>query len=77
MKTIELDARYVAYLSSFIFMVAVLVITHSLTVLMLVLFLARGLYLSSNKQSAARIVVSRSGITSRVDNSIYWEVGNA
>ena len=77
MEPIELDARHVAYISLFVFMMTVLVITHSLTVLMLVLFLARGLYLSSNKQSAARIVVSRSGITSRVGNSIYWEVGNA
>jgi hypothetical protein len=76
MEPIELDARHVAYLSLFMFMMAVLVITHSVSILMLVLFLARGLYLSSNKQSAARIIVSRSGVKSRVGKEIYWEVGN-
>ena len=76
MEPIELDARHVAYLSLFMFMMAVLVITHSVAILLIVAFLARGLYLSSNKQSAARIVVSRNGITSRVGDSIYWEVGN-
>jgi hypothetical protein len=76
MEPIELDARYVAYLSLYMFMVAVLVITHSVAVLLVVIFLARALYLSSNKQSVARIIVSRSGVKSYVGNSIYWEVGN-
>jgi type IV secretory pathway VirB3-like protein len=76
MKPIELDARHVAYLSLFMFAVIVLVITHSVAVLLIVAFLARGLYLSSNKQSAARIIVSRSGVKSRVGKEIYWEVGN-
>jgi type IV secretory pathway VirB3-like protein len=58
------------------FAVIVLVITHSVAVLLIVAFLARGLYLSSNKQSAARIIVSRSGVKSRVGKDIYWEVGN-
>ena len=76
MKPIELDARHVAYLSLLMFAVIVLVITHSVAVLLIVAFLARGLYLSSNKQSAARIIVSRSGVKSRVGKEIYWEVGN-
>ena len=76
MEPIELDARHVACLSLFMFAVIVLVITHSVAVLLIVAFLARGLYLSSNKQSAARIIVSRSGVKSRVGKEIYWEVGN-
>jgi len=76
MEPIELDARHIAYLSLFMFMVVVLAITHSVAILVIVAFLARALYLSGNKQSAARIIVSRSGIESRVGNSIYWGVGN-
>ena len=76
MEPIELDARHVAYLSLFMFAVIVLVITHSVAVLLIVAFLARALYLSSNKQSAARIIVSRSGVESRVGKEIYWEVRN-
>jgi type IV secretory pathway VirB3-like protein len=76
MKPIELDARYVAYLSLFMFMVAVLVITHSLTVLLLVVFLTRTLYLARTKKSNALILVYRNGIESRVGNSTYWGVGN-
>ena len=76
MKPIELDARHVAYLSLFMFMMAVLVITHSLTVLVIVAFLARALYLSSSKQSNARIILSLSSIESRVGNGCYWKVGD-
>ena len=75
MEPIELDARHVAYLSLFMFMVAVLVITHSVAVLVMVAFLARALYLSGNKQSAARIIVSRSGVESRVGKESYWKIG--
>ena len=76
MKPIELDARHVAYLSLFIFMVAVLVITHSVAVLLIVAFLARALYLARTKKSNALILVSSSGIESRVGKSTYWGVGN-
>lgn len=76
MEPIELDARYVAYLSLFMFMVTVLVITHSVAVLLIVAFLARALYLARTKKSNALILVYRNGIESRVGNSTYWGVGN-
>ena len=56
MKPLDLDARHVAYLSLFIFMMAVLVITHSVAVLVIVAFLARLLYLSSIERSNAFIL---------------------
>jgi len=76
MEPIELDARHMAYLSLFMFMVAVLVITHSVAILVIVAFLARALYLSSSKRSNARIILSPLGVESRVGNSIYWGVGD-
>jgi hypothetical protein len=76
MEPIELDARHIAYLSLFMFMVAVLAITHSVAILVIVAFLARALYLSSSKRSNARIILSPNGVESRVGNSTYWGVGN-
>ena len=75
MEPIELDARYVAYLSLFMFMVIVLVITHSVAVLLIVAFLARALYLSSSKRSNARIILSPNGVESRVGKKSYWKIG--
>ena len=76
MEPIELDARHVAYLSLFMFMMTVLAITHSVAVLVIVAFLARALYLARTKKSNALILVYRNGIESRVGNSTYWGVGN-
>jgi hypothetical protein len=75
MEPIELDARHVAYLSLFMFMMTVLAITHSVAVLVIVAFLARALYLSSSKRSNARIILSPNGVESRVGKKSYWKIG--